>query len=147
MLRRLARTPSTHIACRPAALRRFASTSPAAPQHSIYISNSTDPYFNLSFEDWCVNKLYASTPVLKRTFHRLFRHKSPEEPLLLLYRDDPCVVIGRNQNPWKEVNIRAARQAGIPFIRRHSGGGTVYHVRRIPSRPVLVRGVHAGGMT
>ena len=67
--------------------------------------------------------------------------------MLLLYRDDPCVVIGRNQNPWKEVNIRAARQAGIPFIRRHSGGGTVYHVRLVPSGPVLVPRVHVGGMT
>ncbi len=60
---------------------------------------------------------------------RLFRHKDPEQPLLLLYRDSPCVVIGRNQNPWKEVNLRASRKTGIPFIRRHSGGGTVYHVR------------------
>ena len=46
----------------------------------------------------------------------------------MLYRDDPCVVIGRNQNPWKEVNLQAAEAAGIPFIRRRSGGGTVYHV-------------------
>ncbi|KAJ7571801.1 hypothetical protein C8J56DRAFT_145925 [Mycena floridula] len=76
-------------------------------QHSIYISESTNPYFNLSAEDW------------------LFRHKNPEEPLLLLYRDSPCVVIGRNQNPWKEVNLQALGE--IPFIRRRSGGGTVYH--------------------
>ncbi|GAW06413.1 Lipoyltransferase and lipoate-protein ligase [Lentinula edodes] len=55
------------------------------PTHSIYLSKSTNPYFNLSLEDW------------------LFRHKAPNEPLLLLYRDDPCVVIGRNQNPWKET--------------------------------------------
>ena len=68
---------------------------------------------------------------------RLFRHKSPEKPLLLLYRDEPCVVIGRNQNPWKEVNIRASRRTGIPFIRRHSGGGTVYHVRRDRVRAVM----------
>lgn len=75
----------------------------------------------------CCGTLACST----QTDTRLFRHKSPEQPLLLLYRDDPCVVIGRNQNPWKEVNIRASRRTGIPFIRRHSGGGTVYHVRLI----------------
>ena len=57
MLGLLARTPSTLIARRPAALRRLVSSSIPAPQHSIYISNSTDPYFNLSFEDWCVCKL------------------------------------------------------------------------------------------
>ena len=81
---------------------------------------------------------------------RLFRHKSPEKPLLLLYRDEPCVVIGRNQNPWKEVNIRASRRTGIPFIRRHSGGGTVYHVRRGRVRAVMFvylppRGAEEGG--
>ncbi|KAI0921214.1 hypothetical protein AcW2_006260 [Taiwanofungus camphoratus] len=91
-------------------IKAFASRNLSLnPNHSIYISNSTNPYFNLSLEDW------------------LFRHKSPKEPLLLLYRDEPCVVIGRNQNPWKEVNMRALRRTGVPFIRRRSGGGTVYH--------------------
>ncbi|KAH9855036.1 Lipoyltransferase and lipoate-protein ligase [Lenzites betulinus] len=94
---------------RKTALSRYYSSAARTPKHSIYVSESTDPYFNLTLEDW------------------LFRHKSPEQPLLLLYRDSPCVVIGRNQNPWKEVNLRASRQTGIPFIRRHSGGGTVYH--------------------
>ncbi|KAG6856989.1 hypothetical protein H0H87_011083 [Tephrocybe sp. NHM501043] len=62
------------------------------------------------------------------SLHRLFRHKTPEEPLLLIYRDDPCVIVGRNQNPWKEVNFKALRdRPEIPFIRRRSGGGTVYH--------------------
>ncbi|KAH7916793.1 hypothetical protein BJ138DRAFT_1139170 [Hygrophoropsis aurantiaca] len=85
------------------------STSSITSSHSIFLSKSTDPYFNLTFEDW------------------LFRHKAPNDPLLLIYRDSPCVIIGRNQNPWKEVNLAASRQARIPFIRRRSGGGTVYH--------------------
>lgn len=59
---------------------------------------------------------------------RLFKHKPHHDPLLLLYRDNPCVVIGRNQNAWKEVNMTELRKVGIPFIRRRSGGGTVYHV-------------------
>ncbi|KAF9777420.1 Lipoyltransferase and lipoate-protein ligase [Thelephora terrestris] len=89
---------------------RSSSTS-AAPvaRHSIYVSKSTNPYFNLSLEDW------------------LFKHKPHNDSLLLLYRDDPCVVIGRNQNPWKEVNMTELRRVGVPFIRRRSGGGTVYH--------------------
>ncbi|KAG8768929.1 Biotin/lipoate A/B protein ligase, partial [Serendipita sp. 398] len=57
----------------------------------------------------------------------LFRKASANRPLLLLYRNEPCVVIGRNQNPWKEINQTALRQANVPFIRRRSGGGTVYH--------------------
>ncbi|KAJ3568815.1 hypothetical protein NP233_g5463 [Leucocoprinus birnbaumii] len=96
------------------------SSSSTNPQHPIYVSRSTNPYFNLTYEDW------------------LFRHKDVKEPLLLIYRDDPCVVIGRNQNPWKEVNFDALRaRPGVPFIRRRSGGGTVYHetmiTRGVPS--------------
>ena len=67
---------------------------------------------------------------------RLFKEKPVQEPLLLIYRDKPCVIIGRNQNPWKEVNFSALHRANIPFIRRRSGGGTVYHVRLL-SMPVL----------
>jgi lipoate-protein ligase A len=41
----------------------------------------------------------------------------------LAYVNDPCVVVGRNQNPWAEVSPRCA----LPVLRRVSGGGTVYH--------------------
>ncbi|KAJ7228162.1 hypothetical protein GGX14DRAFT_486508 [Mycena pura] len=78
-------------------------------QNSVYISQSADPFFNITFEDW------------------LFRHSPPDKPLLFVYRNSPCVVIGRNQNPWKEVNMTALRSSGVPLIRRRSGGGTVYH--------------------
>lgn len=104
---------SSTTAWRHLCTRGFRTSAPRklaiSPDHSIYISNATNPYFNLTLEDW------------------LFRHKDPEEPLLLVYRDDPCVVIGRNQNPWKEVNAVAARKRNIPIVRRRSGGGTVYH--------------------
>ncbi|KAI6135141.1 hypothetical protein EV401DRAFT_1902886 [Pisolithus croceorrhizus] len=94
-----------------ALVRTFASlpSTSLRPQSAIYVSTSTNPYFNLTLEDW------------------LFRHYPAHAPLLLLYRDSPCVVIGRNQNPWKEVNLRVAREKKVPWIRRRSGGGTVFH--------------------
>ncbi|KIM35162.1 hypothetical protein M413DRAFT_368643 [Hebeloma cylindrosporum] len=79
------------------------------PEHAIYVSSSTDPLFNLTLEDW------------------LFRNAPRSSPLLLIYRDSPCVIIGRNQNPWTEVNFPALRAVGTSFVRRRSGGGTVYH--------------------
>jgi len=66
--------------------------------------------------------------LLRCSRFRLFRHSSASSPLLLIYRDSPCVVIGRHQNPWTEINFATLRAAELPFIRRWSGGGAVYHV-------------------
>jgi lipoate-protein ligase A len=108
----------------------ISKSSSLTAKHSIYVSQSTDPYFNLSFEDWYVPRVgHVCGSGMSIFWCRLFKEKPTQEPLLLIYRDKPCVVIGRNQNPWKEVNFHALRRANIPFIRRRSGGGTVYHVR------------------
>ncbi|RKP07931.1 hypothetical protein THASP1DRAFT_9234, partial [Thamnocephalis sphaerospora] len=74
-----------------------------------YVSDVTDPWTNLAVEEW------------------LFRHGDPDTYVLLLYRNRPCVVIGRNQNPWHECNLPAMKKAGVALVRRQSGGGTVYH--------------------
>ncbi|KAF8214144.1 Lipoyltransferase and lipoate-protein ligase [Mycena galopus ATCC 62051] len=103
--------PSCRITTRKACFFRSLSSVQSRPeiQNSVFISQSTDPLFNLTFEDW------------------LFRHSPPDKPLLFLYRNTPCVVIGRNQNPWKEANMQALRTRDVPLLRRRSGGGTVYH--------------------
>ncbi len=86
-----------------------------------YISNSNDPYLNLAVEQHFLQK------------------SSPESCILFLYVNRPCVVIGRNQNPWYEVNLalldparrpvddRKASPGPVELIRRRSGGGTVFH--------------------
>ncbi|KAL7413024.1 hypothetical protein BDY24DRAFT_71388 [Mrakia frigida] len=93
-------------------LRPF-SSSPARSSeedpYRVYISTSTDPWFNLAFEDW------------------LYRKSPPSIPMLFMYRNRDCVVLGRNQNPWKEVNLPLLEANGVPFVRRRSGGGTVFH--------------------
>ena len=43
--------------------------------------------------------------------------------LLLFYVNGPSVIIGRNQNPWRE----APPSSRLPLFRRISGGGAVYH--------------------
>lgn len=45
--------------------------------------------------------------------------------LLLFYVNDPSVIIGRNQNPWRETPPTLK----LPLFRRISGGGAVYHDR------------------
>jgi len=84
-------------------------SSGRANETSVYISRSHDPWFNLAFEDW------------------LFTKTDPGQVIMYLYRNEPSVIIGRNQNPWKEINMHRLKELGIPFVRRRSGGGTVYH--------------------
>ncbi|XP_076674957.1 lipoyltransferase 1 isoform X3 [Andrena cerasifolii] len=77
---------------------------------SVFISQSTNVFTNLALEDW------------------LYRHYNfTNHHVLLLWRNDPCVVIGRHQNPWIEHNAQLAEKRSIALVRRNSGGGTVYH--------------------
>ena len=92
-----------------------------------YLSRSDDPYLNLSIE------------------HHLLQNSPPDSTVLFIYTNRPCIVIGRNQNPWVEVNlplIEALKRngrlgpalgggdgeaLGVDLVRRRSGGGTVFH--------------------
>ncbi|EPY26796.1 lipoate-protein ligase A [Angomonas deanei] len=56
-------------------------------------------------------------------------HLNDGESLLLFYINDPCVVIGRNQNAFAEVSLGRAAREGVAVARRSSGGGAVYHDR------------------
>lgn len=47
--------------------------------------------------------------------------------VLLLYINRPSVIVGRHQTIEAEVDVEYCRKAGIPILKRLSGGGTVYH--------------------
>jgi lipoate-protein ligase A len=50
----------------------------------------------------------------------------PRAPVLRIWQNASCVVIGRAQRPAREVNLAACTASGVPVLRRASGGGTVY---------------------
>src|SRR2546423_14934078 len=50
----------------------------------------------------------------------------PRAPVLRIWQNASCVVIGRAQRPAREVNLAACAASGVPVLRRASGGGTVY---------------------
>ncbi len=51
----------------------------------------------------------------------------PPVPLLRTWQNEPCVVLGRGQQPGREADLAACAACGVPVLRRASGGGTVYH--------------------
>lgn len=75
----------------------------------VIISKSFNPYFNLSLEEYLLNNI------------------DENEIILYLWRNENTVVIGRNQNPWKECNLEKVSEINGKVARRLSGGGAVYH--------------------
>lgn len=49
-----------------------------------------------------------------------------DDDIFMVWRNQPCVVIGRNQNIYKEVNIKYCEENNIEIVRRLSGGGAVF---------------------
>lgn len=79
---------------------------------SVFMSQSTDIYTNLALEDWMYRNMDFSN-----------------HHVMMVWRNEPCVVIGRHQNPWLEANVPLLSEKDIALARRNSGGGTVYHDR------------------
>jgi lipoate-protein ligase A len=72
-------------------------------------SQSKDVYRNLAIEEYLMDQVTDSGPVL------------------FLWQSDCAVVMGKNQNPWRECRLDLMEAEGVPLARRISGGGTVYH--------------------
>ncbi len=75
----------------------------------IILGSSMDPHLNLAYEE------------------ELVETAEVEEAILFLWQNRDTVVIGCNQNPWRECDLAAMERDGVRLARRVTGGGAVFH--------------------
>lgn len=78
----------------------------------ILVGRDQNPYRNLAREESLLLQ---------------FGEKGPDEVILYLWQNASTVVIGRNQNAWKECLTRSLEEDGVLLARRTTGGGAVFH--------------------
>ncbi len=71
------------------------------------IRHETDPYFNLAAEEYVL--------------------KNFSDDCFMLWRNEPCIIVGKHQNTLAEINLGYVKKNNIKVVRRLSGGGAVFH--------------------
>ncbi|MGL5246250.1 MAG: lipoate--protein ligase [Mycoplasmoidaceae bacterium] len=77
----------------------------------LYVSESNDPYYNLSLEEHLAKNVFPKTKI----------------PIIFLWRNQNTIVIGKNQVAEFEIDLNNANEDKVRIVKRLSGGGTVFH--------------------
>ncbi|MBQ3709207.1 MAG: lipoate--protein ligase [Bacteroidales bacterium] len=75
----------------------------------VVVSNQYNPYLNLAVETWLTD------------------HQEEGVVTMYLWKNERTVVIGLNQNPFSECDVKRLNEEGGHLMRRRTGGGAVYH--------------------
>lgn len=74
----------------------------------LFIKNdNTNPYLNHAIEEYILKKF--------------------EEDCFMLWKNEPCILIGKNQNTLSEINMDYVKKHNLPVVRRMSGGGAIFN--------------------
>ncbi len=93
----------------------------------------TDPQFNLAAEEYLIT--------------------NANDDIIMLWRNEASVIIGKNQNAYAEINFDFTEKNGVKVVRRLTGGGAVFHdlgnvnfTFISPKGGVLGEGIREGGL-
>ena len=75
----------------------------------VIVSDQYNPYLNLAVETYLTD------------------YQSPGTVTMFLWKNEHTVVIGLNQNPFSECDVKRLNEEGGHLMRRRTGGGAVYH--------------------
>lgn len=76
----------------------------------LFIRNEClDPHHNLALEEYILKNLDL------------------DDNCVLLWQNEPSVIVGRFQNTIEEINVDYIKKNNIHVVRRMTGGGAVYH--------------------
>ena len=75
----------------------------------VIVSNQYNPYLNLAVETYLTD------------------HQSQGTVTMFLWKNERTVVIGLNQNPFSECDVKRLKEECGHLMRRRTGGGAVYH--------------------
>ncbi len=65
--------------------------------------------------------------------------KNLKRELFMIWQNDNTVLLGRNQNPYKEVNWDYMNETQAKLVRRPSGGGCIYTDKNIVQYTIITK--------